>query len=376
MSDPARSPLWTRALAAAPASSCSRSRSTRPRRPPRRWAAASTTSSWPAAAGGAGAYHRKAGRTGRRAAHLDAGQHPHGRLGRRQRLHAHPGARPGRASRTRPSASPPSASGSTPPSASGPWASSTGVAGLANLLPTSVAVRLARQQVETVDFATSNVRGAPFPLYIAGARILANYPVGPTRRHGVEPHADVLRRPPRHGAQLRRGRGRRPGAAARRDRGRVRGAARRRQPRSGTPAAPKAGGARPRRARPTSGPDSAASSAAVSSMRTSSSRSETSSVDTSSRCISSESPLSMRRSASSITASCAFASASPVLVVTSSVSVIAATIPTPCDDQSPSGAPVSLVTCATSGWPGSGVAAWGWSTSAAGRTAPRWRSSA
>jgi WS/DGAT/MGAT family acyltransferase len=55
-----------------------------------------------------------------------------------------------------------------------------GLAGLANLLPTSVAVRLARQQVETVDFATSNVRGAPFPLFIAGARILANYPVGPT----------------------------------------------------------------------------------------------------------------------------------------------------------------------------------------------------
>jgi WS/DGAT/MGAT family acyltransferase len=55
----------------------------------------------------------------------------------------------------------------------------SGVAGVANLLPTSVAVRFARQQVETVDFTTSNVRGAPFPLYIAGARILANYPVGP-----------------------------------------------------------------------------------------------------------------------------------------------------------------------------------------------------
>lgn len=55
-----------------------------------------------------------------------------------------------------------------------------GLAGLANLLPTSVAVRVARQQVETVDFATSNVRGAPFPLYIGGARILANYPIGPT----------------------------------------------------------------------------------------------------------------------------------------------------------------------------------------------------
>ncbi len=55
-----------------------------------------------------------------------------------------------------------------------------GLAGVANLLPTSVAVRLARQQVETVDFATSNVRGAPFPLFIAGAHILANYPIGPT----------------------------------------------------------------------------------------------------------------------------------------------------------------------------------------------------
>jgi len=55
-----------------------------------------------------------------------------------------------------------------------------GLAGVANLLPTSVSVRLARQQVETVDFATSNVRGAPFPLFIAGARILANYPIGPT----------------------------------------------------------------------------------------------------------------------------------------------------------------------------------------------------
>ena len=54
------------------------------------------------------------------------------------------------------------------------------VAGLANLLPTSLAVRMARQQVETVDFAISNVRGAPFPLFISGARIEANYPIGPT----------------------------------------------------------------------------------------------------------------------------------------------------------------------------------------------------
>ena len=55
-----------------------------------------------------------------------------------------------------------------------------GLAGVANLLPTSLAVRMARQQVETVDFAISNVRGAPFALFIAGARMEANYPVGPT----------------------------------------------------------------------------------------------------------------------------------------------------------------------------------------------------
>jgi len=55
-----------------------------------------------------------------------------------------------------------------------------GMAGFANLLPTSVLVRLMRQQVETVDFTTSNIRGAPFPLYIAGARIEANHPIGPT----------------------------------------------------------------------------------------------------------------------------------------------------------------------------------------------------
>lgn len=54
-----------------------------------------------------------------------------------------------------------------------------GMAGVMNLLPTAVLVRTARSQVETVDFTTSNVRGAPFDLYIAGARIEANYPLGP-----------------------------------------------------------------------------------------------------------------------------------------------------------------------------------------------------
>lgn len=53
------------------------------------------------------------------------------------------------------------------------------LAAVAATLPTSVITRLARQQAQTVDFATSNVRGAPMPLYLAGAQILENYPVGP-----------------------------------------------------------------------------------------------------------------------------------------------------------------------------------------------------
>jgi hypothetical protein len=38
---------------------------------------------------------------------------------------------------------------------------------------------MTRSQTRTIDFAASNLRGSPVPLYIAGARILANYPMGP-----------------------------------------------------------------------------------------------------------------------------------------------------------------------------------------------------
>jgi len=53
------------------------------------------------------------------------------------------------------------------------------VAGLLSPLPNQLLTRFARQQVGTVDFTTSNVRGAPFDLYIGGARITGNYPIGP-----------------------------------------------------------------------------------------------------------------------------------------------------------------------------------------------------
>ena len=53
------------------------------------------------------------------------------------------------------------------------------IAGLANLLPTSVTTRVARQQAAKVDLATSNIRGAPFQTFIAGAAVVAGIPLGP-----------------------------------------------------------------------------------------------------------------------------------------------------------------------------------------------------
>ncbi len=53
------------------------------------------------------------------------------------------------------------------------------LAAFASTLPTSIVTRVARQQTQTVDFATSNVKGAPIPMFAAGAQLLHNYPVGP-----------------------------------------------------------------------------------------------------------------------------------------------------------------------------------------------------
>jgi WS/DGAT/MGAT family acyltransferase len=53
------------------------------------------------------------------------------------------------------------------------------VATAVNVLPASAVVHLVRQQTASVDFTTSNVRGAPIPLYVAGSRLDATYPIGP-----------------------------------------------------------------------------------------------------------------------------------------------------------------------------------------------------
>jgi WS/DGAT/MGAT family acyltransferase len=53
------------------------------------------------------------------------------------------------------------------------------LAGVTATLPTAVLVALARSQTRTIDFATSNLRGSPVPLHLAGPRIVASYPFGP-----------------------------------------------------------------------------------------------------------------------------------------------------------------------------------------------------
>ena len=53
------------------------------------------------------------------------------------------------------------------------------LAGVANLVPPPLLVRTALKQIATVDFTSSNVRGASFPLFMAGAHIESNHPIGP-----------------------------------------------------------------------------------------------------------------------------------------------------------------------------------------------------
>ncbi len=53
------------------------------------------------------------------------------------------------------------------------------LAGLVSGLPTSLLVTMTRSQTRTIDFAVSNLRGSPVPLYLAGTRILGSYPLGP-----------------------------------------------------------------------------------------------------------------------------------------------------------------------------------------------------
>ena len=54
-----------------------------------------------------------------------------------------------------------------------------GLAAFVTALPNAAIIAAARNQTRTIDFATSNLRGSPVPLFLVGSRIVANYPLGP-----------------------------------------------------------------------------------------------------------------------------------------------------------------------------------------------------
>ncbi len=53
------------------------------------------------------------------------------------------------------------------------------LATVASRLPTSVITRAARQQAAGIDVATSNFPAAPFTVYMSGAKLEENFPIGP-----------------------------------------------------------------------------------------------------------------------------------------------------------------------------------------------------
>ena len=55
----------------------------------------------------------------------------------------------------------------------------SGLAGMVNLLPTSLVTQMARSQAAKLDFATSNLRAAPFTTYMSGAKVLETITMGP-----------------------------------------------------------------------------------------------------------------------------------------------------------------------------------------------------
>lgn len=61
----------------------------------------------------------------------------------------------------------------------------TGLSGVANLLPTSVVTSTARSAASRIDFATSNLRGASFPIFCSGAEVVATIPMGPVAGTGA-----------------------------------------------------------------------------------------------------------------------------------------------------------------------------------------------
>ena len=65
------------------------------------------------------------------------------------------------------------------PSESGEAISLDRLSAVAGFLPTAVVTRLGRDQGRRIDIVTSNIRGAPLPLFIGGAAVEATYAIGP-----------------------------------------------------------------------------------------------------------------------------------------------------------------------------------------------------
>jgi len=53
------------------------------------------------------------------------------------------------------------------------------VASFATMLPDSMVAKAGRARSATQDWATSNLRGAPIPIYVAGGEVTHMYPIGP-----------------------------------------------------------------------------------------------------------------------------------------------------------------------------------------------------
>ena len=68
---------------------------------------------------------------------------------------------------------------------------------------------------QTIDFATSNVKGSPVPMFVAGAQLIEIYPIGPLGGVAFNLTLMSLPRQPRHGVEHRSRRGDRAGHARR-----------------------------------------------------------------------------------------------------------------------------------------------------------------
>ena len=66
------------------------------------------------------------------------------------------------------------------------------VSALAALIPTPVLTRLGRDQGARIDVVTSNIRGAPVPIFVGDAHVLGTFPIGPVA--GAACNATVMSR--------------------------------------------------------------------------------------------------------------------------------------------------------------------------------------